>query len=251
MNITIITGLGKAGTTWLAEHLAKYNTENWYAGHETLIYTFTQARWPRIVDGTIDREKFWEDYKKAMAEFTNAENVVSVDCNMRFFVPASPDIKVALLARNPFDNLKSYFNMGVEPITATQLLKVVPPNNDFKPEYGGFTVDNWNSLNVFQKMAWSWTVINEYVMKHASSIFTFEKLVSNYDEMTRMFNFVGLNPEGKFQDWDISRTIRINKVQEQRKTGKLFAWENMPECCKLDLFRICGGTMKKVGYING
>lgn len=227
MNI-IITGLGHSGTMWLATFLSRFNSADFFAGHELLVYNFQLEAWNKFKAGQFNPDTYWPEYYEWIKKISHAKTVVDVDSFMRFFVDGYNNFpghyaKVGLLVRNPLDVVRSF---------RSDLIRTgkVEKEGDF------------------QNICRDWDQSTAYVLERCSAIFRLGYLLTEFSEIQKLAEWVGLE-ESEIKVKSVWEEFRMRKIND-KKTYPAPGFSDWTIQEKRDIFAICGETMRKVGYFK-
>jgi hypothetical protein len=245
MNLVVITGASRSGTTFLGGLLDR--ASNVASRHEFLTsreFSYISYYNPQHVSLRRDIE---ERLRQAERLAEGRDLFVDVNCNLTFGLEAlrlvRPDAKIfhlvrdgrAVVASNWVRKMYSSYAKGISLV----------PNTEAE-------LNRWGGYDRFQRLAWQWNHIVSHLRAADVPIIKLEHLLADYDYLKTQL----LEPAGialtKAQ-WEEGRREKANS--SRFKIGDLFRGRPLKLEWTLEreaqFDEICGATMRALGYTGG
>lgn len=238
--IFFILGIGRSGTQFFSQLLDK--SKNAYVVHE-----------PVRSDFRAYKEAFFNERKayKYFKTFRKKEIYLRVKLNnMEVYGEVNSVIRrhcKAIRELFPKANIFHIVRDGRDVVRSMMARKTMTDEDqntkNIRPIEGDPWFENWTEMNRFDKLCWYWDVENRYLHKNIDITIHFEQLISNYE----YFNEKLLEP----LNLEIPKEVWEREVKTPKNITKKYTiphW-NTWNPVKLESFnKICGETMKKLGY---
>ena len=239
MDYTLVTGLGRSGSKWLATFLGELRPPEIHVGHE-ILFKFDIAAWDAVALGTLKTEEFWEERRALLAKNSGSDRIIEVNSVPRYFLEGFhkvfPKGKISLLMRDPRNVVPSIAERG-----NYSDLDRMPAHRRPDPNWVGFQVPSWRSVPRLSKICWVWATSNQAVQPHATHHMRLEDLLKSYEEIIKVCQWCGVPPNREV--WENLRSRKVNAGD-----GRCPSFEKWTEDEQKDLYKICGDVMKTFGY---
>lgn len=245
-NLVFVLGSGRSGTQLISDLLDQ-------AG---MAAVFHEPNFNEDV-GTMDiqrrdedlAERYWREFRsvKVYRRWMAAPGATiygEVNGTIRYQAPAIkklyPKAKMLLMVRDGRGVVRSvmgwpqFYNPGSKGAYALEPL----PGDPYLAE--------WHSMSRFEKMCWSWRDTNEFLMRWIpeSHWLRLEWITSDFDYLTKHFSR-NVGVETSIEKW---QSIVSRKSHNASREYGFPAWEEWTTEQKESFVRICGGTMRRLGY---
>ena len=244
MNYAFITGMGRSGTKFLSNLLAldnqicsyheyfgnrEYWLASWYLGPKySLPYLKNQKK--RI---KVDKSLFVD---------TNSYLNSDIDSLKEIF----DNPKLFHLVRNPKKVVPSLMTRRDD-----KLMHKIPKSNN--------EIIEWIKMSKLEQVCTNWVETTEILLKHDLKVLKFEELTTNFDYLnTNLLAILNINISKKEYEKFKSRKINktrgklyrfiYSKIKGKTYVDKNYTYENFTIKEKNIFDKICGKTMRKLGY---
>lgn len=241
-NIFFILAIGRSGTNFFSQLLDR--SKNAYIVHEPVRSDFRAYKEAFFSEGKAYR--YFKNFRKKeiylRAKLKNAtvygevNSVIRRHCNA--IKKVFPEAKIFHLVRDGRDVVRSM--MARKTMTSED-----PNTKTIEPIKEDPWFSKWEDMNRFERLCWYWDIENRYLHENIDITIYFEKLISDYE----YFNEILLEPL-KLQ---IPKDIWEEEVKSPKNITKKHTFPHWSEWDpeKLESFnKICGETMKNLGYKN-
>jgi hypothetical protein len=150
-----------------------------------------------------------------------------------------PWSKMMLLVRDGRDVIRSVWRFDFYKEGTRGAYNLKPQQSD--PYY-----ERWNGMSRFEKLCWSWMWSIEYALQYipAESVIHFESIIRDYE----YFREKVLIPLGLNMKEDVWREGMSSKSPNATKQYVFPHWKDWSSIQKEAFKRICGLSMRKLGY---
>jgi hypothetical protein len=205
MNLVVITGASRSGTTFMGSLLNR--AANATSRHEFL----TSREFAYVSFYNPAHASLRSDIKARLAEAqrlaANSALFVDVNCNLTFGLEAlkqiRPDVKIFHLVRDGRDVVAS--NWVRKMYTSYEKGIALIPNTDSE-------LAAWPGYDRFQRLAWQWNHIVSHLRAAGLPIIKLERALADYDYLAAQL----LEPAGislPRAQWDEARKEKVNRTQ--------------------------------------
>ena len=248
MKYCFITGMGRSGTTFVANLLRR--VENIQVRHEHIgNREYWLLSW--YLPGDTYAIPYLERCKKKIDSLQSCSYFIDVNGYLQNSVP---------YLREVF-NPEVIFHLVRDPRTVIPSLYIRRSDNNIHliPKERE-EVEKWLDGDKFQKICWNWTSTTRLLLSQNTPLLQFEKLINDFDYLSEKL-LSPLNISLSRAVWMDLKSTKVNKTRNKlfrfvyaKLKGKEFVKDRLPS---YDLWsaeqktifgEICGNTMKMVGY---
>ena len=239
-NYFFILGFGRSGTAFMANLLN--HSPGAYVFHEPVIedfYAHVQAHYsPQKAIRYIRGFRKREIYTRTCHLFPGIYGEVNgaLRCHAGAIKEVLPRATLIHLVRDGRDVIRSHMSRRTMTIKHPLSISIHPTKLDpWKT--------NWNKMDRFSKICWSWQEENARLRKTVGRLVQFERILSSYDYF---YNEV-LEPCSIFidkKDWEMA----ISTPRNTTSNFKMPRWEDWSHAQQMRFNEICGEEMRNCGY---
>lgn len=233
--IFFITAIGRSGTKFLSNLLNQ--CENTLVLHEPLISD--RRRYNMFFNNPKKSTVYMRKVRKnvILINAQGVNNYGEVNGFLRRHILALrktfPEAKFLHLVRDGRDVVRSIYSRKAFEKWDKSTVGVEPP--------GG-----WKTNNRFKKICWYWNVENVHINKHIDKHVNLEKIINDYDYFKEnVLDFLGL--ELSKEVWNVMSKNKVNATRNGKY--KLPIYDKWNDKQKRIFNKMCGKTMRKLGYI--
>lgn len=235
-----VVGLGRSGTTFLAELLA--NVPGCAVYHEApsdrdaMIDAYADARAADKYVQSVARRRL----VAARIKETNCSVYGEVNSYLRYHIDSlmfSWEPVILHLVRDGKDVVRSMMNRRT--FTAQDRHHT----GQIKPQLGEWGYKEWSQWTRFERCCWYWSYTNERLLLHELPLCRLEDITTNY----HLFQQRVLNPLDLAipkADWE-ERVVKKANISQKQEFPSWSEWSSKQKAQFEDL---CGGTMATLGY---
>jgi hypothetical protein len=241
---TIVSGMGRSGTRWLATLFTKATPEGVWGRHEphfTIDHDALVADLKGDIEGVAKYVTERAELSRAWARGKNATHVIEVNSGLRHVAKELGrhlEAPVVHLVRDPRAVIASLWARQHYRDGAEGYVQTVRP-------YHGTWAENWDTLTRFQKLVWLWWDAAAHMF--GCPTVRLEDLTNPDNEELRILieHFVGIEYTDEIDQF---KNTRINPTPKAKQDEMLGPWEEWPDEDKEFLIETCGTLMEQFGY---